>query len=45
MFVSVNGTKLFVDIEGAGWITDGGPLRQKPTLVLLRKFIAKVANG
>ena len=44
MFVSVNGTKLFVDVEGVGWITDGGTLGQKPAR-LLRKFIAKVANG
>ncbi|MFY7959513.1 MAG: alpha/beta fold hydrolase [Elsteraceae bacterium] len=35
MFVSVNGTKLFVDVEGAGWVPDGSTLRQKPTLLLL----------
>lgn len=27
--------RLFVDIEGAGWVPDGPRLRQKPTLMLL----------
>ena len=29
------GVRLFVDIEGAGWVPDGPRLRQQPTLVLL----------
>lgn len=29
------GVRLFVDVEGAGWVPDGPRLRQKPTLVLL----------
>ena len=35
MFVEVNGTKLFFDIEGAGLVPDGARMRTKPTLVLL----------
>lgn len=35
MRVSVNGTSLFVDIEGAGLVPDGDTMREKPTLVLL----------
>lgn len=35
MFVSVNGVRLYVDIEGAGLVPDGKAMRQKPTLVLL----------
>lgn len=29
------GVRLFVDVEGAGWVPDGPVLRQRPTLVLL----------
>ena len=35
MHVTVNGTRLFVDIEGSGLVPDGPRMRQKPTLVLL----------
>jgi proline iminopeptidase len=35
MFVSVNGVRLYVDIEGAGLVPDGETMREKPTLVLL----------
>lgn len=35
MHVTVNGAKLYVDIEGAGLVADGPRMRQKPTLVLL----------
>lgn len=29
------GVRLFIDVEGAGWVPDGPRLRQKPTLILL----------
>jgi len=35
MFVSVNGVRLFVDVEGAGLVPDGVAMREKPTLLLL----------
>lgn len=35
MYVTVNGARLFVDIEGAGLVPDGPRMRAKPTLVLL----------
>jgi pimeloyl-ACP methyl ester carboxylesterase len=35
MFVEVNGTKLYVDIEGCGLVPDGPRMKAKPTLVLL----------
>ena len=35
MYVEVNGTRLFVDMEGPGLVPDGGAMREKPTLVLL----------
>lgn len=35
MYVSVNGVRLYVDIEGAGLVPDGTAMREKPTLVLL----------
>ena len=35
MRVSVNGTSLFVDVEGAGLVPDGITMRERPTLVLL----------
>ena len=35
MRIEVNGVRLFVDVEGAGWVPDGPKLRQKPTLILL----------
>jgi proline iminopeptidase len=35
MYVSVNGVRLFVDIEGVGMVPEGPVMRQKPTLVLV----------
>ncbi|MEZ5635585.1 MAG: alpha/beta fold hydrolase [Burkholderiaceae bacterium] len=35
MHLSVNGARLYVDIEGAGTVPDGATMRDKPTLVLL----------
>ncbi len=35
MYVTVNGARLFVDIEGAGIVPDGPNMRKKPTLILL----------
>ena len=35
MYIDVNGTRLFFDVEGAGLVPDGPRMRQKPTLVLL----------
>lgn len=35
MHVTVNGVRLYVDIEGAGLVPDGARMREKPTLVLL----------
>jgi proline iminopeptidase len=35
MRLTVNGTKLFVDVEGAKFVPDGDIMREKPTIVLL----------
>lgn len=35
MHVTVNGVRLYVDIEGAGLVPDGPRMRERPTLVLL----------
>jgi len=35
MRLTVNGTKLFVDVEGAKFVPDGDILREKPTIMLL----------
>lgn len=35
MKVDIGGTRLFVDIEGAGLVADGPAMRAKPTLILL----------
>ena len=35
MHISVNGARLYFDVEGAGLVPDGPTMRQKPTLVLL----------
>ncbi len=35
MHIDVNGTRLFVDVEGPGLVPDGATMREKPTLVLL----------
>ena len=35
MHVTVNGVKLFFDIEGAKYVPDGAVMREKPTLLML----------
>ncbi|MEM9012227.1 MAG: alpha/beta hydrolase [Pseudomonadota bacterium] len=35
MFVSVNGARLYFDVEGAGLVPDGPAMRERPTLLLL----------
>lgn len=35
MFVAVNGTRLYFDVEGAGLVADGERMRERPTLILL----------
>ncbi|MDJ0821152.1 MAG: alpha/beta hydrolase [Paracoccaceae bacterium] len=35
MFVTVNGARLFVDVEGAGLVPDGPKMRQKPTVIVV----------
>ena len=35
MFITVNGLRLFFDVEGAGLVPDGPRMRQRPTVVLL----------
>ncbi len=35
MFIEVNGTRLFFDVEGAGLVPDGPRMRAKPSLILL----------
>lgn len=35
MFISVNGARLYFDVEGAGLVPDGPRMRAKPTLILL----------
>ncbi len=35
MRIKVNGSELFVDIDGAQWVPDGSDMRRRPTLVLL----------
>lgn len=35
MFVEVNGTRLYFDVEGAGLVPDGPGMRERPTLLLL----------
>ena len=35
MRVSVNGVRLFFDVEGAALVPEGGAMREKPTLLLL----------
>jgi proline iminopeptidase len=35
MFVEVNGTRLFFDVEGSGLVPDGPRMRTKPALILL----------
>jgi proline iminopeptidase len=35
MHVSVNGVRLFFDVEGAKLVADGPTMREKPTLLLL----------
>ena len=35
MFVSVNGVRLYFDVEGLGLVPDGATMRQRPTILLL----------
>lgn len=35
MHVSVNGVRLFFDVEGAKLVPDGPAMRERPTLLLL----------
>lgn len=35
MYVTVNGARLYFDVEGAGLVPDGNGMRQRPTLLLL----------
>src|SRR5215468_8463884 len=35
MHVSVNGVRLFFDVEGAKFVPDGPDMREKPTLLML----------
>jgi proline iminopeptidase len=35
MQVGVNGTRLWVDVEGTGLVVDGDALRERPTVVLV----------
>jgi proline iminopeptidase len=35
MRISVNGTQLYFDVEGASLRVDGGPLTERPTIVAL----------
>ena len=35
MYVAVNGTRLYFDVEGAGLVPDGPRMRAKPTLLML----------
>ncbi len=35
MHITVNNTRIYVDIEGSGLVPDGASMRQRPTLVLL----------
>lgn len=35
MYVTVNGARLFVDVEGLGLVPDGPRMREKPTVLLL----------
>lgn len=35
MHVTVNGARIYFDVEGLGLVPDGGAMRQRPTLILL----------
>ena len=35
MYVTVNGARLFFDVEGLGLVPDGPRMRQRPTVLLL----------
>ena len=35
MYVTVNGARLYFDVEGAGLVPDGPGMREKPTLLML----------
>jgi proline iminopeptidase len=35
MYASINGTRIFFDVEGMGWVPDGPILREKPVCFIL----------
>ncbi|MFJ9500362.1 alpha/beta fold hydrolase [Brevibacillus centrosporus] len=35
MYANINGTRIFFDVEGMGWVPDGPVLRQKPVCFVL----------
>jgi len=35
MYAQINGTRIFFDVEGMGWVPDGPKLRKKPTCFVL----------
>ena len=35
MYAQINGTRIFFDVEGMGWVPDGPTLRKKPTCFVL----------
>lgn len=35
MYAQINGTRIFFDVEGMGWVPDGPIMRQKPTCFVL----------
>jgi hypothetical protein len=39
MHVSVNGVRLFFDVEGAKFVPDGPVMRERPVLLMLRRFL------
>ena len=36
MYATINGTKIFFDVEGPGLVPDGPAMREKPTLIALQ---------
>lgn len=35
MYAQINGTRIFFDVEGMGWVPDGPRLREKPVCFVL----------
>ena len=40
MYVTVNGARLFVDVEGLGLVPGGPRMRQRPTVLLLEFILS-----